>query len=419
MQKMFVTLATVALATPALATISLDGRYDYSSATSNTQLNSNQNGVSGFLFNRLALMGTSALNDDTTVNARLNLLAFSKDSGATGVAGGAYDTTNANAVSKLSGVQPPASGLVLNGLPVTGTTDLVEYAEVVQKYNSQLSFKFGKLATAGFGGFESMSYVTEMYFASQAYMALNNFVGAAAVWKFMDTQTFEAYLLNNDNSADATRNAYNFVYRGTFGDFGVIANYGNIPEGNQTGTSNAITKNLMTLGVSYRLTDWSFAVDYDAYTNFGNTIAAAINNSGTTTVTGYNGLALGTNHNTTQNSVVATARYRMNNWTPWVKLESTSRSGYQSTPNSTSDASDSIFNWSVAAEYKKSDKSDWRYHIAYVNAATNYDSNSKYFLTYPGVANGTVGTTAGQQTNATVTAQYVFVGLRYAGDFLK
>lgn len=442
MKKMFLLVTIAGLSSSALASLSLDGRTDYTSASSNSQYSSNTTGASAFLFNRLKMVGDVKMPRSLTLNFSTNLMAFSKDllTSNGNTAGGAYDSTSGNAVTKLGPVNPLATGASLSGLPTTGPTDFIDYAEANQKVNDSISFKVGKLQNSGFGGFESQDNLGDMYFSSQGYMGQTYLTGGGVFYQIVEGQSVEVYMVNNTNTTDYTRLGGNFAYKGKFGNFGVVANYGILPQGNQTGTSNPINATIINVGLRYSMMDWTFTADYDANTNFGNTFwnqkydylssvstskplaYQSLNSSGTLA---YNGLAFGTNNNTLQNSVVLQAKYKTGNWTPWAKLEFTNRSGYQTSGtnvanNQFSDANDNITNWSLAAEYSE-DKSNFRYYVAYVNSTTNYDSSTKYQTVANPVSASISSTLNGTGTgfNSTVNASYAFVGLRYMGEFLK
>jgi hypothetical protein len=396
MKRLLAVSAAIAMATPAYASLKLDGRYDYFSATSNSVSTSTNTSLSGFLFNRLELAGDEKVTDNVTAKARINLLAFQPTNASSGLQS-ATDSANGGAVGKLTSVNPAVTQAPLGGLPTTGVTDVVEFAQLTAKMASFFSLSAGKFENAGFGGFESMVTSADLYFASQGYMGSTFLTGAQADFTVADGHDVSLYLLNNNNSTDNTRMGYNIAYRGAVGDLGIAANYGVLPQGQSAQTTASsvaptVTYNLkdvnstyINVGLSYKLADWNFRLDYDGNTNgtlhtLGNSTAQYLATSG---------------NNTTTNVITGAARWNLGNWSPWLQLESTSRQGFQGSGGS--DKTDSIFNASLAVEYKVNTNDPFRYQAAYVTSSSTLNG----------------------WTNNSVNANYAFVGIRYLGDFLK
>ncbi len=391
MRKLLVSAALLALASPAFAGLNLDGRYDYQSVTSNSQTSSTQASESFFAFNYLRATYDGKLSDTVSFEGRLNFLAFNPGTQAVADSGNNNGTKPAyvGLPGTGYGVYPAQSGLLIGSPATNGANDYIDYAQVVNKISDNFSLVLGKLKDDGLGGFESQVKSADFYFLSQGYLGNKDMVGAQLVYKIVDGQEVDFYFLNNDSATDTSRPGVNLVYRGSFGNFGVIANYSQIGEGQAAGSGGGLkdlNKNYGTAGVSYAMDDWKFTLDYDFYTN------------ATAGATGVGFSKAG--NNTTLNDIVATAKYTWGNWTPAIKIESLSRQGYETA--GTSDVTDNGINWSVAAEYKKNATDPFRYHVAYVNGTTTYASNAAYGA-----------------SNSTVTGQFAFLGLRYVGDFLK
>jgi hypothetical protein len=394
MRKLLVSAAVLAITSSAFAGILLDGRYDYQSLNGNSQLSSNYTGESFFAFNYLRATYDSKIADNLAFEARMNFLAFAPGTQA------ATDNYNNNG-TKAAGtgtnfVVPgnnPAfghSGLLIGSPAVTGPNDTIDYAQVTQKFNDSWSLSLGKLKDDGLGGFESQVKSLDFYFTSVGYLGNKDLVGAQLTYKITDNQELDLYYYNNDSATDNTRPGVNLAYHGTFGAFGVIANYSQIGEGQSSvnGSLRDYNKNYGTVGVSYVWDDLKVTADYDFYTN-------------ATGVDLPQGLSTNGN-NRTLNDIVIGARYTWGQWTPAVKFETFSRTGYQTVAGGT-DVTDNGINWSAGVEYKKNATDPFRYHIAYVNGTTTYGNNSSYT----------------GATNATVNGQFAFLGIRYMGDFLK
>ena len=369
MKKFLASAAVVAIATPAFAGIGIDSRYDYYSATSNSTTSSTTNSLSGFAFDRLIITGSGKATDNVSVKAAINPLAIN-------TTGNATDSNNNNS-TKAAGVAPSVAGVLVGNNPLYGPTDIIYYAQAEVKVSDYFTLNAGKLFDIGLSGFEGQENPGDMYFTSQAFMGATYLTGASGVCKFADNQTAGIAAVNNNSSNDSTRMGAGAWYVGTFGNFGVRADYYSLPGLIKAG-GTATTATPMTVGVSYKMDDWKFALDYD----MTSTQNGSINNT-----------------NQTLNSIVGSAKYAMGNWTPSLKLEQTSRQGYETAG---SDVTDSLMNWSLAAEYKKNAADPFRYEIAYVNAATTYANKAAYSI-----------------NNATVTGQYAYLGIRYMGDFLK
>ena len=394
MRKLLVSAAVLATTSSAFAGLALDGRYDYQSITSNSQASNTQYGESFFAFNYLRATYDSKIADNLVFDARMNFLAFLptaapqgvSDTGNNNGAKAAFGSPNTQANPVMPGsTAAGGSGLLMGGAPgTTGPNDSVDYAEVTQKFSDSWSLVVGKLKDDGLGGFESQVKSADLYLLSNGYLGNKDLVGAQLVYKLADAQELDLYYYNNDSATDTTRPGVNLAYHGTFGSFGVIANYSQIGEGQSTGGAfgtRDINKNYGTVGVSYVWNDLKFTGDYDFYTNATNALAT-------------------TGNNRTLSDVVLRAAYAWGNWTPAVKFETFTRTGYQTA--GTSDVTDNGINWSASVEYRKNPTDPFRYHLAYVNGTTNYGSNSAY-----------------GSNNTTVNGQFAFLGIRYMGDFLK
>ncbi len=373
MRKFLATAVVVAMATPAFAGLSLDTRYDYVSATSNSRVTSTSTSLSAFQFSRLRLAGDGKAGE-ITFKTRLNFMTFSS-------AGAANDGMNSNTTKSLPVYAAPftlgGTGLLLNGQPSIQPNDLVDYAFAESSIFEGLNWQAGKLADVGFSGFEGQYNGGDMYFTSQSYLANKYFTGAQLIYTLADNQKLGFAFLNNNAATDQTRPSLGLWYFGTFGNFGVRASYHSLAQGTTGVTSpKDVNQQPMNIGVSYKMDDWKFELDYDAQT---------ITNSAAS----GNGQTL--------SSIVGTARYDMGHWSPWVKIESSSRQGYQAAG---ADVTDTATNFSIAGEYKKNAADPFRYELAYVSGSTTY-------ATQAGV------------TNTSVTGSYAFAGIRYMGDFLK
>ncbi len=366
MRKFLATAVVVAMATPAFAGLSLDTRYDYVSATSNSKTTSTSTGLSAFQFSRLRLAGAGQAGE-VNFKTRLNFLNF----GA--VTQTVSDGMNGNTAKSVP-VATAATGLLLSGQPSYQPNDLVDFAYAESSIFEGLNWQAGKLADVGFSGFEGQYSGGDMYFTSQSYLANKYFTGAQLIYTLADNQKMGFAFLNNNAATDQTRPSVGLWYFGTFGNFGVRASYHSLAQG-VSGTKD-INQQPLNVGVSYKMDDWKFELDYDAQT---------ITNSA---VSG-NGQTL--------SSIVGTARYDLGHWSPWVKIESSSRQGYQTAG---ADVTDTATNFSIAGEYKKNAADPFRYELAYVSGSTTY-------ATQAGV------------TNASVTGAYAYAGIRYMGDFLK
>lgn len=391
MRKLLALAAVVAIATPAFAGLGVDTRYDYISGQSNSQLSSQTQYGSGFAFSRMFITGDGKLGEGVSFKAALNPLSFA--AGTQTVS----DGTNAN--STKTGAGAPAGtfinpsqtkALVAGSYPQTGPNDFVQWAEGDAKITDMVTVNVGKLADIGLGGFEGQENPGDEYFLAMGNLSTLYVLGAQVQYQISDTQKVGVPFFNNTTATDSVRMGAGVWYAGTFGNVGLRVSYHTLPGnamsaagfGATSVAKGAIATTPLTVGLSYKMDDWKFTLDYDS-------------------ITVTNASLLGNNQVVT--SAVVTARYNMGNWTPWVKLESTSRQGFQTAATATSDASDSVMNWSLAAEYKKNATDPFRYELAYLSSATSYAGNSNYT----------------GQTNASVTDSAMYAGIRYVGDFLK
>jgi len=384
MKKLLAVTAALAVAAPAYASLKVDSRYDYFTANTQSTTSSSYSSESGFLFNRLDLAGEEKITDNVSGKARLNFMSFAS-------AGTLNDTASGNQAAKVSRVNPVLNGLPLGGIPSTGVGDIVDFAQITMRYNNWVAVSAGKFERNGFGGFESEVTSADLYFASQGYFGSLYLTGANVDVTITDTQDIKVYLFNNDNSTDGNRMSYNVVYRGSFGNLDIGANYGVLAEGTTVGTTYGtkdVNRQLVNVGAQYKMGDWKFRLDYDNMTNGGMT------GSYTGTINAASYLS-NRGNNTQANTVVAAARWDLGNWSPWVQLESTTRTGYQGALSG--DSNDSIFNASIAAEYKTNVNDPFRYQAAWVQSSASL---------------------AGYANN-TVNGSYGFLGVRYMGDLLK
>ena len=395
MRKLLALAAVVAMTTPAFAGVTLDTRYDYFSAQGNSTYSSSTDYLSAFAFQRLRVGGNGALTDSVSFKTRLNLLSFGASSaGAQTVSDVQYGNSLKPATAPNSLISPAATGLLLSNTAGNQPNDLIDFAEADIKVSDSVTVQAGKLFDIGLSGFEGQVNPGDVSFLSQGYLANTWLEGAALVYSISDGQTLGLAMFNNNDSKDTSRTGAGIYYVGAFGNLGVRASYHSLPKDNTTIATGASSINNsasvgltpITIGLSYKMDDWKFTLDADQLT--------------------YTSMAI-TGNNKVLTSFVGTAEYAMGNWTPSLKIESTSRTGFETATGSTSDVNDSISNLAVQLNYKKAAADNFRYELAYVSGTTNYASTAAY------------GGATASFNNATVNGQFAIASIRYLGDFLK
>jgi hypothetical protein len=176
-------------------------------------------------------------------------------------------------------------------------------------------------------------------------------------------------------ATDDSKTGMGLVYAANYGAWGAMASYHLDPQG------HGIDKTYTTIGLSYKMDATSFKFDYDM-------------NATTKS-------AVGTAHDKTVNAMVLSVKHDMGgNWTPGLKVESTTAAASQTA--GTTDADTTFMNFGIHGDYKASSADNFGYHLAYVSKSTKYSSLAAFGA-----------------TNDNVTETLAYAGITYTGDFMK
>lgn len=366
--KRLLVLATIVAASNAFAGLSLDGRIDHKQTSnaiaSGAMVTGNGPGAFALTYARLNYTGTAV--EGLTVT-------------------GQYDLTSATAGSTASQNGTMINHLFLNHKMGSG------------------SLSMGKLSAvnAGLLNAELINGATNhhSYFSSAAAWKAILFrpIGINYQHYLSETSSASLVIFNNNDGVTTGGNTngagYGLSYMGKYGATTVNASYTAIND--DTAVANSYgTDSYLQLSGLYKTESWDLGLSYYSMTD-----AKIATGAG--------------NPDTTLQTITLDFRYKMGNWEFPIRFESSSKSICmfmiaqatlpESPCSSTSyskDASDTLSQYSLAAEYRPTvGSNNMRYHFAYVNRATTMD------------------TTASTNVNTNMTQ--VFAGVKYLGDLLK
>lgn len=295
----------------------------------------------------------------------------------------------------------------LGGTPVSsvktisqrdGTGAGLDLAFVTNKFNDSMALTVGKFAT-DMGGYEGSVSGADLYMKTIGFSGSRGigdlyYTGTKFAYSFLDqevalhvaNQTVDASGLGNTGVAGKfNQNKFmtGLVYKGTFMDKALtaIASY-HTQEGKITGpgTDDPQYKNTyMSVGAKYETDMFAVDGDYSMNTLGGYTV-------GYTTAQAAK--------NDTLNTMQVGFAYKMDQWTPRLKVESTTETVASA---STTDTKTTYTGTQLAVEYKPVKDDMFRYHFAYWQREAKDD-------------------TAGAVAK---TDKYIVLGTRIMADFLK